>query len=220
MENAAILIGNIGSIETRNTDSSTITNIRLATSRRIGGEDRTEWHNVVLFSRLAEVAGEHLEKGSKLQVWGRIQTRKWQDQEGNDRYTTEVVATSMKFLPKSGGSVNRVILTGNLGADPEVRYTRSQTAIANFNLATTETYKDREGVTQERTEWHKVVVFDKTAEFCGDYLAKGSMVYLEGRLQTRKWQDKEGNDRYSTEIVVDALENLTGKKADEGSDQS
>lgn len=220
MKNAAILIGNIGSVETRNTDNTTITNLRLATSRRFGDEERTEWHNIVLFGRKAEVAGEHLEKGSKLQVTGRIQTRKWQDKDGNDRYTTEVVASDMEFLGKSGGSVNRVILTGNLGADPDVRYTQSQTAVVSFTMATTEKYKDADGKTQERTEWHKLVAFGKVAEYCGNYLAKGSKVFVEGRMQTRKWQDKDGNDRYTTEIIVDSLENLTGKKADEGSEQS
>lgn len=220
MKNAAILIGNIGSVETRNTDNTTITNLRLATSRRFGDEDRTEWHNVVLFGRLAEVAGEHLEKGSKLQVTGRIQTRKWQDKEGNDRYTTEVVGSEMEFLGKSGGSVNRVILTGNLGADPDVRYTQNQTAIVNFTMATTEKYKDAQGKAQERTEWHKLTAFDKDAEFCGSYLTKGSKVYVEGRLQTRKWQDKDGNDRYSTEVIVDSLQSLTGKSAEEGSKES
>jgi len=103
-------------------------------------------------------------------------------------------------------------LIGNLGADPEVRYTAGGSAVANIRLATAETWRDREsGEQQERTEWHRVVFFSRLAEIVGEYLKKGSQVYIEGRLQTRKWQDKEGNDRYTTEIVANEMQMLGGR---------
>lgn len=101
--------------------------------------------------------------------------------------------------------VNKVILVGTLGRDPEVRYTPNGNAIANLNMATSEQWTDKQsGERQERTEWHRVVIFGKLAEIAGQYLKKGSQVYLEGKLQTRKWQDQSGQDRYSTEVVLDA----------------
>ncbi len=100
--------------------------------------------------------------------------------------------------------VNKVILVGNLGQDPEVRYTGSGKAVAKITIATSDTWKDKDtGQMQERTEWHNVVLFGKLAEVAGEYLRKGSQVYIEGRLQTRKWEDQNGNTRYTTEVVVD-----------------
>ena len=104
--------------------------------------------------------------------------------------------------------VNKAILIGNLGADPEVRYTQSGTAVANFNLATTETWT-KEGNKEEKTEWHRVVAFGRLGEICGEYLSKGSKVYIEGRIQTRQWDDKDGNKRYTTEIVAREMKILT-----------
>jgi single-strand DNA-binding protein len=104
----------------------------------------------------------------------------------------------------SKGTVNKVILIGNLGADPEVRYMPSGSAVANLRLATTEAWKDRNtGDNQEHTEWHRVALFGKLGEIAGQYLRKGSKVYIEGKLRTRKWQDQSGQDRYTTEVVVD-----------------
>ena len=108
-------------------------------------------------------------------------------------------------------SVNKVILVGNLGKDPEVRYMPSGEAITNITVATTDSWKDKQGEKQERTEWHRVAFFGKLAEIAGEYLKKGSQVYVEGRLQTRKWQDKEGQDRYTTEIVADRMQMLGGR---------
>jgi len=105
-------------------------------------------------------------------------------------------------------SVNKVILVGNLGADPETRYTASNDAVANIRVATTETWKDKNGEKQERTEWHTVVFFGKLAEIVGEYLKKGRQVYVEGSLRTRKWQDKSGQDRYTTEIVASDMKML------------
>lgn len=109
-------------------------------------------------------------------------------------------------------SVNKVILIGNLGKDPELRYMPDGNAVANFSIATTERWKDKNGDKQEKTEWHNIVAYRKLAEICGEYLEKGSPVYIEGRLQTRKWQDKEGNNRYTTEIVADRMQMLGGKR--------
>jgi len=111
--------------------------------------------------------------------------------------------------------VNKVILIGNLGADPEVRYTQNGTAVANFRMATTETWK-KEGEKEELTEWHRVVVFGRLAEICGEYLSKGSKVYIEGRIQTRKWEDRDGNPRYTTEIVAREMKMLSSRGAEEG----
>ncbi|OGT37086.1 MAG: single-stranded DNA-binding protein [Gammaproteobacteria bacterium RIFCSPHIGHO2_12_FULL_38_14] len=109
--------------------------------------------------------------------------------------------------------VNKVILIGNLGKDPEVRYTPNGLAVANITLATSESWKDKQtGETQERTEWHRVVFYQRLAEIVGEYLRKGSKVYVEGRLQTRKWQDKNsGQDRYTTEIIADNMQMLDSK---------
>ena len=105
--------------------------------------------------------------------------------------------------------INKVILIGNLGKDPEVRYMPSGAAVANVTIATNESWKDKTtGEMQEKTEWHNVVFFARLAEIVGEYLRKGSQVYIEGRLQTRKWQDKSGNDRYTTEIVANEMQML------------
>jgi single-strand DNA-binding protein len=103
------------------------------------------------------------------------------------------------------GSVNKVILVGNLGADAELRYTAGGMAVANFRIATTEVWKDKDGQKQEQTEWHRISLWGKPAEAVSQYLVKGKQVYVEGRIQTRKWQDKEGQDRDSTEIKADRV---------------
>lgn len=108
--------------------------------------------------------------------------------------------------------INKVILIGNLGADPEVRYTQSNTAIANLSIATSETWKDKQtGEPREQTEWHRCVAYRRLAEIAGEYLKKGSKVYVEGRLQTRKWQGQDGVERYTTEIVINDLQMLDGR---------
>jgi single-strand DNA-binding protein len=112
--------------------------------------------------------------------------------------------------------VNKVILIGNLGQDPEVRYTQGGQAVAELRVATNEAWTDKQGQKQERTEWHRVVVWGKSAENCGKYLAKGRSVYVDGRLQTREWNDKEGNKRYTTEIVANDIQFLGGGGARAG----
>ena len=110
--------------------------------------------------------------------------------------------------------INKVILIGNLGQKPEMRYTQTNTAVATLGLATSESWKDKEsGEMREKTEWHRVVFFGKLAEICEQYLDKGSQLYVEGKLQTRKWQDKEGNDRYTTEIQGLSMNMLGGRQS-------
>ena len=120
--------------------------------------------------------------------------------------------------------VNKVILVGNLGKDPEIRYLPSGGAVANFSIATSESWKDKStGEQKEKTEWHNISIFGKLAEIAGEYLRKGSQVYIEGALQTRKWQDQSGNDRYSTEVVVQGfsgtMQMLGGKSDNQGGGQ-
>ena len=115
-------------------------------------------------------------------------------------------------------SVNKVILLGNLGRDPETRYTTGGDAVTNLNIATSEQWKDKTGEKQERTEWHRVVLFGRQAEVAGEYLKKGRSVYIEGRLQTRKYTDKDGVEKYSTEIVADRMQLLGSGRDSSGGD--
>lgn len=108
-------------------------------------------------------------------------------------------------------SLNKVMIIGRLGADPDVRYTQSNTAVANMSVATTDRYKDRNGELQENTEWHRVVVWNRLAEICQQYLKKGSLVYFEGKLETREWEDKEGQKRYTTEVKAFSMQMLDSR---------
>jgi single-strand DNA-binding protein len=112
--------------------------------------------------------------------------------------------------------INKVILVGNLGNDPEVRYMPNGNAVANLSLATSESWKDQQGQVQERTEWHRLTMYRRLAEIAGEYLKKGSQIYVEGKLQTRKWQDQQGQDRYTTEIIVDQMQMLGGRGGEGG----
>ncbi len=113
-------------------------------------------------------------------------------------------------------SVNKAILVGNLGKDPELRYTPSGTAVATFSLATTERYKDRDGNRQEKTEWHNIVAWRQLAEICGKFLHKGKQVYIEGKIQNRSYDDRDGNRRYITEIVADQMQMLGSRDDNQG----
>jgi single-strand DNA-binding protein len=112
--------------------------------------------------------------------------------------------------------VNKVILVGNLGNDPEVRYMPNGNAVANLSIATSESWKDQQGAQQERTEWHRVTMYRRLAEIAGEYLKKGSQIYLEGKLQTRKWQDQQGNDKFTTEVIADSMQMLGGRNEGQG----
>lgn len=115
--------------------------------------------------------------------------------------------------------INKAIIVGNLGNDPEMRYTQDGSAIANLSVATKESWK-KDGQKQEKTEWHRVVAFKRLAEIMGEYLKKGSQVYIEGKLQTRKWQDKDGNDKYTTEIVANEMKMFGGGKPAQSRDDA
>ena len=116
--------------------------------------------------------------------------------------------------------INKVIIVGNLGNDPEIRYAQNGNAIANLSVATSETWKDQQGQPQEKTEWHRIVMYRRLAEIAGEYLKKGSKIYIEGKLQTRKWQDQSGNDRYTTEIVANELQMLDSRGEGAGGGQA
>jgi single-strand DNA-binding protein len=116
-------------------------------------------------------------------------------------------------------SLNKAMIIGRLGRDPELRYTQSGQPIVNFNLATDESYTNQQGERVDKAEWHKIVVFGRQAEPCATYLSKGSLVYVEGSLQTRKWQGQDGNDRYSTEIKAQRVQFLDGKNKQQGGQQ-
>jgi single-strand DNA-binding protein len=122
-------------------------------------------------------------------------------------------AIKTKVIKMASRGVNKVILIGNLGQDLEVRYTPGGKAVANITVATSETWKDQQGQLQERTEWHRCTMYARLAEIAGEYLKKGSKVYLEGRLQTREWQDQQGVKRYTTEIIVGEMQMLDGRPA-------
>jgi single-strand DNA-binding protein len=113
--------------------------------------------------------------------------------------------------------INKVILIGNVGADPEKKVTEKGTIVTTFNVATSERWKDKDGQLQEQTEWHRIITWQRLAETCGEYLRKGSKVYLEGKLQTRKWQDKDGNERWTTEIIAREVQFLTPKGGESSS---
>jgi len=130
---------------------------------------------------------------------------------GEARYNSRSPIFGNGYIAMARG-INKVIIIGHLGADPETRAMPSGTTVANIRVATTESWKDRQsGDQQERTEWHNIALFGRTAEVAAEYLRKGSQVYIEGRLRTRKWQDKQGNDRYTTEIVANDMQMLGGR---------
>lgn len=109
------------------------------------------------------------------------------------------------------------MIIGNLGRDPEIRYTQTGTAVATFNVATTERFKGKDGQMQDQTEWHRIVAWNRLAEICGEYLHKGSKVYLEGKLQTRKWTDQNGSEKYTTEVIAREMKMLSPRQGDGGS---
>jgi single-strand DNA-binding protein len=130
---------------------------------------------------------------------------------------SSTIAAFLKRESAMARGVNKVILVGNLGADPDTRYMPSGKAVTNIRIATSESWKDKQtGDQQERTEWHSIVMYDKLGEIAAEYLRKGSQVYIEGKLRTRKWQDKEGKDRYTTEIIADQMQMLGSRSGAAG----
>lgn len=139
---------------------------------------------------------------------------------GSQVGTTPAAFSLVKEIFPMGKAVNKVILVGNLGQDPELRYTGNGTAVCNIRLATTESYKDNDGNWQEKTEWHSLVAWSRLAEICNEYLKKGSQAYFEGSLQTRQYEDKEGNTRYTTEVKVKEMMLLSGDRSAGGDGSS
>ena len=207
------LMGNVGANpEVRaTTGGTTIANFQVATNytytdRQSGDRvEKTEWHRLVAFGKLAEIIRDHVTKGTAVFAEGRIQTRKWDDSNNLTRYTTEIIVDGLHLLPGAPArGRNKAGLIGNVGADPEVRYTASGTAVANLQVATNFSYTDRNsGDRVEKTEWHRLVAFGKLAEIIGERVTKGTALFAEGRLQTRQWEDSNNVKRYTTEIVVE-----------------
>jgi single-strand DNA-binding protein len=217
--NKVILVGNAGrDPEIRYLPSgNAVANFSLATSENWNNkngerEERTEWHRIAAFGRLADYCSKSVFKGKQLNVEGRLQTRQWEDRDGNKRYTTEVVASYVQVL-NEGGEMCKAILIGRVEAAPEVRQLPSGSDLASFNLVSTSRRQNREGETEERSETHRIVAFGKLAEICGKFLTPGKLIYIEGRIQTREWQDKEGSPRTTTECIANNMQML-GSRAD------
>jgi single-strand DNA-binding protein len=215
--NKVILVGNAGrDPEVRFLPSgNSVANFTLATTenwntKEGGREDRTEWHRICAFGRVAEHCAKSVSKGKPLYVEGRLQTRQWEDKEGVKRYTTEIVASQVQVLDDAG-DVGKAVLLGRVEKTPEVRHLPSGTDVANFTLLTRSSRQGSDGDVEERTESHRVVAFGKTADVCGRYLTPGKLVYIEGRIQTREWQDKDGNPRVTTEIIVSNMQMVGGR---------
>ncbi len=210
--NKVILVGNAGrDPEVRYLPSgNSVANFTLATSDNRSNKDgqreeRTEWHRIVAFGELSDLCAKSVSKGKPVYVEGRLQTRQWDDKEGNKRTTTEIVASQVQVLG-DGGDVNKAVLIGRVEKAPEVRQLSSGRDVANFNLITTSSRPNGEG--EERAETHRLVAFGKTAEICGKYLTPGKLIYIEGRIQTREWQDREGQSRQTTEFIVNNMQML------------
>jgi single-strand DNA-binding protein len=226
--NKVMIIGTLGhDPEMRYTPSGkSVTSFSLAANRTwvtAEGEyhNETEWFNVVAWGNLAEICNQYLNKGSKVYVEGRLQTRSWEDQNGQKHYRTEVVATEMIILDEreragdegfkfDGGPttdnptscLNKVMIIGNLGRGPEMRYTTGGRPVTSFSLAASRTWVTAEGERRDETEWFSVVTWGNLAEVCNRYLSKGEKIFIEGRLQTRSWEDHNGQKHFRTEVTA------------------
>jgi len=206
-------------------EGQAVTCFTIATSRRWttnAGEDResTEWFNIVAWDKLAETAGQRLRRNQRIYAEGHLQTRSWEDLEGQRHFRTELVATKLiafedrQAIPHEdveGESdiaplcLNRVMAIGNLGRDPEIRYTPRGQAVTSFSLAATRTWVTTSGERHDATEWFNVVAWGSLAEICSQYLTKGRRVYVEGELRTRGWQHADGKKHYRTELVTSEM---------------
>ena len=219
--NKIILVGNVGrDPEVRYLPSgNSVANFSLATSENWNNkngdrEERTEWHRIAAFGQLGEYCAKNVSKGKQLNVEGRLRTRQWEDRDGNKRYMTEIIASHVQVLGE-GGEVSKAILIGKVEQAPEVRQIPSGLDVVNFNLVTTSQRQNKEGETTDYSETHRLVAFGKLAEICGRYLTPGKLIYVEGRIQTREWQDQEGATRATTECVVSTMQML-GSRASDG----
>lgn len=180
----------------------------------------TAFHNVVVWRGLAELSQKYLRKGSQVYVSGRIQTESWEDQDGNKKYKTKLIAEDLILLdPKNplpvlgeesevGGGMNIAEVLGNMCRDPELRTTPNGTSVCSFGVATNEQWKGQDGTQQERTEFHNIVVWGGLAEVVSREIHKGQKVYINGRLQTRSWDTPDGIKKFTTEIIADKVLSL------------
>jgi single-strand DNA-binding protein len=233
--NKVMIIGDLGHApEMRYTPGGKpVTSFSLAANRTwvtaVGEHhNETEWFNVVAWGNLAEICNQYLSKGSKVYIEGRLQTRSWEDQGGQKRYRTEMVATEMIILDERRRAeeegkfdagltsddlpscLNKVMIIGNLGRAPEMRYTPSGRPVTSFSLAATRTWVTAEGERRDETEWFNVVAWGNLAEVCNRYLSKGEKIFIEGRLQTRSWEDQNGQKHFRTEVVATEMILLNG----------
>lgn len=211
--NTAMIIGNAAAAATvREFDNGgAVANLRVAVTEtwKKDGErqERTEWVNVTIKNKvLAKMVGDKVEKGTKLFIQGAIETRSF-EKDGQTRYVTELVVGmfdgSVQVLAKGGNaSMNKVVLVGNMGEEPQLRSFQNGGKVANFRIATSTSYK-KDGDYVDLTQWHNIAITNKgLADIAGSLLTKGTQVQIEGKLQTRSWTDSDGNTRYTTEVVV------------------
>jgi single-strand DNA-binding protein len=220
-----MIIGNLeNDPEMRYTaNGNAVTTFRVGVNRVFEGESErrevTDWFRVVTWNKLAETAQAHLSKGRKVFVEGRLATRTWDDADGQKHYMTETIANNLlvldrptadpasyeeEFPSEDGEGLNRVMLIGNLGRDPEMRFTANGSAVTTISVAVNRNFSG-EGDRREETEWFRVVAWNKLAELVQSYLQKGQRVYVEGRLSTRSWEGQDGQRRYTTEVVANQV---------------
>jgi single-strand DNA-binding protein len=182
-------------------------------------QEGNAYHYIVVWRGLADVCGQYLRQGSQIYIAGRLQTDSWEDEAGQKRYKTKIIADEMimldsrnqninipiPFTSPVAGALNKAEIIGNLTKDPELRQTPNGAVVCTMGVATNYSWKDKEGQTQEKTEFHNVVVWDRIAEEVHKYLKKGRKLYVSGRLQTRAWETPEGIKKYSTEIIADNI---------------
>ena len=185
-----------------------------------------------LWSRMAEIARDYVKKGTQVYLAGRLETDSWEDDKGNKKYKTKMVAQDMIILtPKTNvpegipsslliaGGINKVELIGNFTKDPELKTTPNGAMVSNFSIATNRSWKDKSGEQQEKTEFHNIVVWNELAEEVSKHLVKGRKAYITGRLQTRSWEGPDGSKRYTTEVVATEIKSL-GHTSEGGSSNS
>jgi single-strand DNA-binding protein len=224
----------------RTAHGQAVASFSVSTQRRWttnAGEAResTEWFNVIAWGRLAETMGQRLRKGQRIYAQGHLQTRSWQDAEGQRHVRTEVVAE--KVIPMDGRNaiaernlqsdseemplcLNRVMVIGNLGRDPEMRYTPGGQAVTSFSLAATRKWTATGGDRRDATEWFNIVSWGSLAEICNQYLTKGRRVYIEGELRTRAWEQPVGKKQFRTELVANEMIMLGPRPAFSGADHA
>ena len=200
--------------------SFTVSTNRRWTTNSGEARESTEWFHVVAWGQLAEAASQILRQDQRVYAEGHLQTRGWEDEEGQRHYRTEIVASKLipmnsrdalppEYLDNEGQRtplcLNRIMVIGNLGRDPEMRYTPSGQAVTSYSLAASRTWTTASGERRDATEWFSVVSWGSLAEICNQYLSKGRRVYVEGELRTRGWEQPDGKRRFYTELVANEM---------------